>query len=164
VKGGCTLAAISNFEAVCTNSGTPAPKREEVGRHWFYDFCLRPQYWLTGLSTKVEIEQEVGKCCWKPYVDSDDEGGGESGSQSISEQSFTSLHATSQSETESEDQDGEGSQQQLANEVSSVSASRSRLSSLVLICGRQDKPLTHCAPPRFLPLYIISQLISEVCM
>lgn len=49
--------------------------------------------------------------------------GGESGSESISEQSFTSLDATSQSETGSEDQDGEGSQQQLANEVSSVSTS-----------------------------------------
>lgn len=123
MKGGCTLAAISIFEAVCANSETPAPKREEVGGHWFYNFCLRPQYWLTGLSTKVEIEQEVGECYWKPYVDSDDEEGGESGSESSSEQSFTSLDTTSQSETGSEDQDGEGSQQQLANEVSSVSAS-----------------------------------------
>lgn len=123
MKGGCTLAAISIFEAVCANSETPAPKREEVGGHWFYDFCLRPQYWLTGLSTKVEIEQEVGECYWEHYVDSDDEEGGESGSESISEQSFTSLDATSQSETGSEDQDGEGSQQQLANEVSSVSTS-----------------------------------------
>jgi len=115
VKGGCTLAALSIFEAVCANSETPAPKREEVGGYWFYDFCLRPQYWLTGLSTKVEIEQEVGECYWEPYVDSDDEEGEESGSESISEQSFTSLEATSQSD--SEDQDGEGSQRQLANKV-----------------------------------------------
>ena len=111
MKGGCTFAAISIFEAFCADSKS-SDFYEKRGRgHPFYNFCVRPQYWLTGLSTKVEIEQEIG-CKYEygldPYVDSDDEGERESGSQSTS---GSDSEAKSQSDSECEDQGGEASEE-----------------------------------------------------
>lgn len=118
MKGGCTFASLSIFESFCAVSKS-SDFYEKLGRgHPFYNFCVRPQYWLTGLSTKVEIEHEVGGKFrrWEygqdPYVDSEDEGRGESGSQTG--QSLTSSsnsEAKSQSDSECEDQDGEASQE-----------------------------------------------------
>lgn len=78
VRGGCALAALYFFKDFqSTHSYHLDETNHSTNMHSFYEFCIRPQYWLRGLITSSEMEKLFGKPYYYKsrefYIDSDEE-------------------------------------------------------------------------------------------
>lgn len=65
--GGCTVAALSIFDAFQAAQTFQVNKENKSHAFIFYKIALQPEYWLYRLLTKTELEQELG---WSTFIDS----------------------------------------------------------------------------------------------